>query len=567
MILGAVCEREMWAAPRSRGLFVARAVYGGTLLGIVATCWLVVTGSQTVATVGDAARFGATLMRILAPLQLVLAMLAAALVAVLAVGVEKDRRTLELLLVSRLTDAQLVLGKLAGSLLRVMVLLVAAVPIFALAGLFGGIEANQLARLFLVTAAAAVAAASVANAVAFWRDTTFQALAISAFLLAAWTATGEAVAARFGPQAGAAASPARATFAALAPGGGGSLGPFLGVCAAVAAVSSGLAVTRARRWNTAQEARRRPGLAGTEAASAPRGAAGHGWFTRRGMWSNPILWREVCTRAHGRAMPLVRLAWLVLFALAVAGVATEARATRPDRLAVAVAVVPMALASVLAVAAMAVTSVTTERDRGTFDLLLVSDLEPGEFVWGKLLGVLLAAREIVLLPLALVAALVAAGIATPEHGLYIACGLAVLLFFAAVLGLYAGLSHAASRRAIAVTLGIVAFLFVGVATAMRIMVAFGASFELQLGPFLAVIVGGAVGLYAALSARNPSPAVGWASALLPVLTFVALTDFLQGSTLQVFLVVCVAYGFATLALLVPAIGAFDLLTGRTTNGG
>jgi len=97
-------------------------------------------------------------------------------------------------------------------------------------------------------------------------------------------------------------------------------------------------------------------------------------------------------------------------------------------------------------------------------------------------------------------------------------------------------------------------------------VAFGASFELQLGPFLAVIVGGAVGLYAALSARNPSPAVGWASALLPALTFVALTDFLQGSTLQVFLVVFVAYGFATLALLVPAIGAFDLLTGRTTNG-
>jgi hypothetical protein len=112
----------------------------------------------------------------------------------------------------------------------------------------------------------------------------------------------------------------------------------------------------------------------------------------------------------------------------------------------------------------------------------------------------------------------------------------------------------------------VAFLFVGVATAMRIMVAFGGSFELQLAPFLAVIVGGAVGLYAALSARNPSPAVAWASALLPALTFVAITGFLQGSSLQVFLVVLAAYGFATLALLVPAIGAFDLLTGRTTSG-
>jgi ABC-type transport system involved in multi-copper enzyme maturation permease subunit len=563
MLLGAVYEREVKVAPRSRGLFVARAVYCGALLGIIATCWLVVTGSQTVATVGDTARFGATLMRILGPLQLVLAMLAAALTAVLAVGVEKDRRTLELLLVSRLSDAQLVLGKLAGSLLRVLLLLVAAVPIFALAGLFGGVDPGQLGRLFLATAAAAVATASVANAVAFWKDATFQALAITAFVLVGWTAAGEAAAARFGTAAGAAVSPARAMFAALEPGGGTMLAPFLGVCGVVFAVSTGLAVARVRRWNTAQEVRRRDAADVKQRAA---GAARRGWFARREVWPNPILWREVCTRAHGRAMPLVRLAWLVLFAVAVAGVAAEARAARPDRLAVAVAVVPMALASLLAVTALAVTSVTIERDRGTFDLLLVSDLEPAEFVWGKLWGVLLAAREIVLLPLALCAALVVLGIATPEHGLYLAGGLAVLLFFAAVLGLYAGLSHAVSRRAIAVALGTVAFLFVGVATAMRIMVAFGASFELQLAPFLAVIVGGAIGLYAALSARNPSPAVGWASALLPALTFVALTGFLQGSTLQVFLVVCVAYGFATLALLVPAIGAFDLLTGRTTTG-
>ena len=55
MILGAVYEREMKVAPRSRGLFVARAVYCGALLGIVATCWLVVTGSQTVATVVEVA--------------------------------------------------------------------------------------------------------------------------------------------------------------------------------------------------------------------------------------------------------------------------------------------------------------------------------------------------------------------------------------------------------------------------------------------------------------------------------------------------------------------------------
>ncbi|MCE9630371.1 MAG: hypothetical protein K8S94_06600 [Planctomycetia bacterium] len=556
MLLGAVYEREVLVAPRTRALYATRAVYAGTLLGIVATCWLVVTGTQTIATVGDTARFGGTLMRILGPLQLVLAMFAAALTSVMAVGVEKDRRTLELLLVSRLDDAQLVLGKLSGSLLRVGLLLVAAVPVFALAAAFGGVTAAQIARLFLVTAAAAATAASIANAVALWRDTTFQSLAITAFALVVWLALGEAAAAVWGPATAAAVSPARGLFAALQPNGGRMLLPFLGLCGGMIVVSSCWAIARARRWNTVELLR--PTMAGDATTAGERPA--------REVWRNPVLWREIRTRAHGRAIIAVRIAWLVLFAAAVAGVVAQARTPRPDRLAIAVAIVPMVLASLLAVAALAVTSITSEKDRGTFDLLLVSDLEPREFVWGKLLGVLASAADMVVLPLALCGALVPLGLATPEHGGYLVVGLAMLTFFVAVLGVYAGLSHPTSRRAIAVALGTVAFLAVGVATAMRIMVAFGGSFELQLAPFLAAIVGGAVGLYAALSARNPSPAVGWTAALLPSLTFVAITGFLQGSSLQVFLTVLVAYGFGTLALLVPAIAAFDLLTGRTTTG-
>jgi ABC-type transport system involved in multi-copper enzyme maturation permease subunit len=559
MLLGAVFERELLVAPRTRGMFVGRAIAAGTLLGIVATCWLVVTGTQAVTTVGDTARFGGTLMRILGPLALVLAMLAAALTSVVAVGVEKDRRTLELLLVSRLEDAQLVLGKLAGSLLRVGLLLVAVVPIFALAAAFGGVTGRQLVGMFVVTSAAAAATASIATAVAFWRDTTFQALAITAFTLVAWMTVGEGVAATWGPGVAATISPARSLLAALAADPRHTTLPFTGTCAAIAVVTAGWAVARVRRWNTAVPIR-------VPSAAEDAVAAAGGRRPSRAVWRNPVLWREIRTRAHGRAMVVVRVAWLVLFAAAVAGVVVQAREPRPDRFAVAVAVVPMVLASLLAVAALAVTSVTSERDRGTFDLLLVSDLEPGEFVWGKILGVLAASAELVLLPLALCVALVPLGLATVEHGGYLVLGLAVLTFFVAVLGVYAGLSHAISRRAIAVALGIVAFLFVGVATAMRIMVSFSGSFELQLAPFLAALVGGAVGLYAALSARNPSPAVGWTSALLPALTFVAITSFLQGSTLQVFLVVLAAYGFGTAALLVPSIAAFDLLTGRTTTG-
>ena len=184
-------------------MYIARAVYAGMLLLIVATCWLVVTGTQAIETAGETGRFAATLLRILAHLQLVLAALAAAAVSAVSVTSEKDRRTLELLLVSSLTDAEIVLGKLAASLLQVLLLLLSAIPVFALVSLFGGVTNVQLARLFAVTAAAAIASASLANAIAFWKETTFQTVAVTLFGLALWTAVGEGVATIWGGAAAA----------------------------------------------------------------------------------------------------------------------------------------------------------------------------------------------------------------------------------------------------------------------------------------------------------------------------------------------------------------------------
>ena len=106
------------------------------------------------------------------------------------------------------------------------------------------------------------------------------------------------------------------------------------------------------------------------------------------------------------------------------------------------------------------------------------------------------------------------------------------------------------------------FLFLGVATCMRMMVAFSGSFQAQLQPFLAFMLGGGVGLYVALGARNPSTAIGVASFLCPFATFYAITSFLLDYTLGVFLVTTAAYGFTTAAMLVPAIYEFDVATGR-----
>src|SRR6185295_9683946 len=64
-----------------------------------------------------------------------------------AVSGERERRTLDLLLVTRASPLGLVLGKLAGSLLYVLFLLLAALPAFALVYLYGGVPPRYLAMV------------------------------------------------------------------------------------------------------------------------------------------------------------------------------------------------------------------------------------------------------------------------------------------------------------------------------------------------------------------------------------------------------------------------------------
>ena len=124
--------------------------------------------------------------------------------------------------------------------------------------------------------------------------------------------------------------------------------------------------------------------------------------------------------------------------------------------------------------------------------------------------------------------------------------------------------YANSRTAISVSLGTVFFLFLGVITCIFMMISFSGSFQVQLAPFLAFILGGGVGMYVSLGIRNPSPAIFVASLCVPFATFYAIVSFLLDNSLAVFLVMAAAYGFSTAAMLIPAIFEFDVAMGRTT---
>jgi ABC-type transport system involved in multi-copper enzyme maturation permease subunit len=619
LLIGPVFTREAVTTPRRAKHYVIRVVYASSLLLVMCTAWLVVAGTQLIQNIGDMARFGAVLFWIMAPLQLALMAFLSALVAASSVSQEKDRRTLILLLMTRLTNGELVLGKLFASLLNILVMLAAALPVFMCITMLGGVSFSQIGRVFGVTLTTALAAGSLGSTLALWREKTFQTLAMTALALVIWIGIWEAFLAVGAGRslAGlpietwtAAFSPLRAIAAAAQPRLGASaitawwqdgVVLFLVVSTTGMILLNAVAIALVRVWNPSREARpaqpeqetgasiwgaehdlsrsEAGGEDGREKAEAAR--SGHvdarvrvSAETTRQVWDNPVLWREVCTWAYGRKILFIRLGYLMLFALAALGLhflsqqpggeAAGLSSIVPDA---AKPLAPLFLVSLVIVNALAVTSVTNERDGQSLDLLLVSDLSPREFVFGKLGGVFWVTKEMVLLPLALCVYVWWTGGLSGENLVYVMLGLAMLYLFVNMLGVHCGMNYSNSRTAIGVSLGMVFMLFLGVVTCMLIMVSFSGSFQTQLTPFLAFIIGGSVGLYAALGFRNPSPAIQLAALALPLATFYSITSFLLEYFLAVFLVTTLTYGFTTAAMLMPAISEFDIAIGRQKGGG
>ncbi len=619
MFVGPVFSREAVVAPRRPKHYVIRSVYVTTLLILMCTAWLALAGTQIIRNVGDMARFGSILfVDIMVPLQLAFITFVSALVAASAVSQEKDRRTLILLLMTRMSNRELVLGKLLASLLNVFAMLLAALPIFMMIALFGGVAIEQIFRVFAVTLTTALAAGSLGSTLALWRDKTFQALAMTALTIVMWLFFWGAIS-EIGQGSRvlgipvellvAGFSPYHATLAAAQPKLATASpepwycdGAYLFLCVSLVgtAILNTIAIVMVRTWNPSRELR--PGQAeqseqasiwgvehdmAREAGATNRGEtaedarAGHvdarvreaSMKTRR-VWDNPILWREVCTWAYGRKVLIIRLAYLLVFAMAAVGMywslgqtETASGSNNGFISSTSLLMAALFLVSMVLVNALAVTSVTNERDGQALDLLLASDLSPKEFVFGKIGGVFWVTKEMVLLPMFLCGYLWWRGELTAENLTYVLVGMTVLYLFVNMLGIHCGMNYANSRSAIGISLGVVFLLFLGVATCMLIMISFRGSFQTQLTPFLAFILGGSVGLYVSLGYRNPSPAIQLASLLLPLATFYSITSFFLEHALAVFLVTTVTYGFTTAAMIMPALYEFDIAMGRTKTPG
>jgi ABC-type transport system involved in multi-copper enzyme maturation permease subunit len=620
-LLGPIFVREWLTVPRRTRHYVVRSAYLGLLWVLGLTAWQALIGWSETATLGDTARFGLRLFQIYGLVQLILVSFFAALSAASAVAQEKDRRTFVLILLTDLRNYEIVLGKLFGSLLQIVLLLVGMVPVLALILLLGGISPGQVAQAVLVLAASALTAGSLGGLIALWRDKTFQALALTVLFLVLylclvrgltvvprlaaalsnlvptwgcdWSFEMERLAATFGSIFSVAnveawqrwLDPNEALQSVLEPTGLAvppAVG-FAGVMVLLSVLLNAWAIVRLRVWNPSGEQivqRERP----EEEEDKDRARAHAAPGRVRRVWANPVLWREIATRAYGRRALLVKLAYFLVLGLvcyyALAPLWTADR--RPPPFAAAYGLVPVGILSLLLVSAQAVTAITTERDSGALDLLLVTDLTPREFIFGKLWGICYNTKEYLIPPIALAAVYASHRLlATPhvastnvEALVCIAVGSVILLAFAITLGVHVALRTENSRVAISNTLGTAFFLSVGTLVCIYLILING-RFEYQWTSFILFIASGIGGLWWVLSGDRPSAALTLASWLCPLAMFYSVTNILiakpglEESTdpFIPFVVTAGAFGFTVVAMLIPLLSEFDVALGRTTGGG
>jgi ABC-type Na+ efflux pump permease subunit len=594
-MLGPIFIREWLTVPRRSGHYFARSLYLGAMWILLLTIWQITVGWEYTATLGDLARFGLLSFRVLAYVQLTLLLFFSALAAASTISLEKDRRTFLLLLITDLHNYEIVLGKLFGSLLQIALMLVGSIPVFALLIILGGIDPYQIAETMLVLGTTALAAGSLGGLVALWRDKTFQALAMTVLFLVLYLCLVQALSLIARVLGGSdEATQIRAWQTALDPFvaldqvldppehkvGLGAATHFASAMLILSALLNGIGIRMLRVWNPSGEPIMQREVVGAQPSEPDRIHAAPG--KARAVWANPILWREVITRAYGRRPLLVKTAYFVVLGL----VCYYALfAMEPREFAAAYSLVPIGILSLLLISAQSVTSITSERDLGSLDLLVITDLSPREFILGKIFGIVYNTKEYIIPPLVLIAIYAVRGqlgSAPRGHGdvllgkniegaLSVGVGLLILMAFTVMLGIHVALRSDNSRFAAINALGTIFFLSVGTAVCIY-LIRINGRFEYQWLSFAGFIVAGIGGLWWVLSAERPSTALNLASALLPIAVFYTITNILIGKPstgestdpLIPFIVTGGAFGFALAAMAVPLMSEFDVAIGRAS---
>jgi ABC-type transport system involved in multi-copper enzyme maturation permease subunit len=473
--LGPVFVYEWITSSRRWQFYAQRSLFVLVLLLALVSIWLNTNRTFYASTIRYLAVLGEGFFLAVIGTQLTLVLLAAPAATAGAICLDRARGTLTHMLMTDLSVAEIVLGKLASRLVPVLTMLACTLPVLEILTLLGGVDPTALLYGFAVTFGVAVLGCSLAMALSLWVGKTHEALLCTYAIWLLWLLAG--------PMTGMLASTIGWTwftvprssepyFLALAPyWWPGSVGwsdylQFLGVTCSIAAVLVGVTMLRLRSLCMRESARRaRPSRSPAHAFNIWRVlTAAIPWLTPS-LDGNPVVWREWRRSRPSRWMILMMVVYgglsLLFSILGMLWAGGQAGAV-VNGFQVAV--------GLLLLSVTAATSLAEERARGSLDLLLSTPLSTRQIVAGKWLGGFRSVPLLAILP----ALLIWAEDYVAETGKWWLCPMMiafVLCAGAAITSLGLAMATRISRvgRAIGLTLSVYVLVTIGWVALVSIM--------------------------------------------------------------------------------------------------
>ena len=398
---GPVFVFEWLRTARRWQVYALRSLFVSLLLIGLAGVWRSNVRNQPALSIAAMARVGEFSAQTIVIIQLALVMLAAPAATAGAICLDKARGALAHLLVTDLSDAEIVLGKLAARLVPVVGLIACAFPVVALGTLLGGIDPEKITAAFAATLGVAVLGCALALTLSVWGKKTHEVLLATytlwiVLLLAGpfWELMGKNL--RWG-------SPAPEWLYWINPYtmvtapvswprkyDDRAAWMFAAGCLAAAAALTALAIARVRAVTVRQlgepaKRTRRFTLLGRR--PGPSTGSVLEWLPGPSLEGNPVLWREW---HRNRPSGWVRLIWgLYIAASILLSLYFIVNSLSGDRTARDMAAVFNGLqvtVGLLMLSVSAANSLAEERARGSLDVLLTTPLPTATIVLGKWWG-------------------------------------------------------------------------------------------------------------------------------------------------------------------------------------
>jgi ABC-type transport system involved in multi-copper enzyme maturation permease subunit len=334
-------------------------------------------------------------------------------VAAGAVCRDKGRGVLEHMLVTDLSTAEIVLGKLASRLAAVLGVIACGLPVVVLMTVSGGVAPEEILKAVLVIAGTALLAESLAVTISVWARRAREALVETYAILTLWFL---------------AALILRSIRQASGPGTTGPtewIDPFwlmgllvnrpdtvgLGDCAVFFTLA-----TLTSAWLLRRAASRLRAVAARQAEQPPRVARARrapGWLGRQlrrlpgpSLDGNPVLWREWHRQPSRRMVFLWGVYACLATALTLFAIVQIAWSPRVDRVFFGIPLAGFLIGiGMLMLSTSAAGSLAEERERSSLDLLLATPLTKGAILRGKWWGVYRRFPPLALLPALIVVSL------------------------------------------------------------------------------------------------------------------------------------------------------------------